>query len=602
MVESKARETIVAVSAAAILIASHFYVGYGSDFIPCTLDCGETYEAYIGALNLHRFGITHAGGLQDFAASPELASHPTVYTHNPNLGMYFRYALFRLGVHDVHPQAIWTSVPYAAGLLYMYLFLRAVSKSGILAALCLLNAATLYLLVTLWGFHGLRAFSWLLTFAPAYHLYRFSLGHPRARWQLSAAMVYAGLSIGIDYPFAVFNFFNLLSLAVLGIVPIRLKSMLGILGVSFGVPFGLRQIQIAWVMGPEFWAADFLNSMFRRVTLLGFFMRIPDDATLGWLYSARNVLKWPSPTGFQPLQGLKIMVDVYLDVLGTPLFIISGIWAAGMIILLVRGRQQSCTEQREDGPIAIGQVIVGCMGAQAVTFVLFGGYFSTFFGSALMPLLVHWIVPMFGATTYVLLANASRIVRVGRLGIPAAGILLGLFVWWRVETEVSAHLQLPPRGYPGREVLREMKGHSFVTIWISSAVSAYTHQWAARLHGPRWRVIQPGDLPFDREKDFYFFFEADRNNPRYRMPEFLFVPAINVEWIVDRRCSPYGGKVGLPVDGCTDLEGVAQRLAWLPRFKRGEDYLIYDLRKVYGGSGSTIHGVGNRGSRSNDEK
>jgi hypothetical protein len=40
-------------------------------------------------------------------------------------------------------------------------------------------------------------------------------------------------------------------------------------------------------------------------------------------------------------------------------------------------------------------------------------------------------------------------------------------------------------------------------------------------------------------------------------------------------------------DGCSDLEIMARRLAWLPLHGRGHDFLLYDLRGLYRGSGAT---------------
>ena len=183
------REVLIAGLAVVIFAGTHVHVGLRTGFIPCTLDCGETYEAYIAALNLYRFGLAHAAGLEDFAASPRAAAHPMLYTHNPDLGMYLLYVLFLARLRDVHAQAVWIGVPFAAGLLYLYLFVRAVSRNGTMAALTPRNAATLYLLVDLWGFHVLRVFSWLLTFGVAFICAGFRAGtcarRPTWQWRCS---------------------------------------------------------------------------------------------------------------------------------------------------------------------------------------------------------------------------------------------------------------------------------------------------------------------------------------------------------------------------------------------------------------------------------
>ncbi len=238
-------EILIASLAVALLLSDYLHIGLQTGFIPCVLDCGETYEGYIGALNLHRFGFRHAGGLQDFAASPQPPAHPTVYTHNPNLGMYFMYGLMQLGFVDIHAQAPWRALPFALGLAYMYAVIRGVSGSGILAALCLLNAATMYLLVTLWGFHGLRVFSWLLTFAPVFHLRRAARPSRLARWHLGIGLVYVALWLGLDYPFAVFGAVNLLALRATGLLPIPWRRLIGVLAFKRGHDHEATMAQIA---------------------------------------------------------------------------------------------------------------------------------------------------------------------------------------------------------------------------------------------------------------------------------------------------------------------------------------------------------------------
>lgn len=159
----------------AVVLGVHTWIGVRTDSLPCRLECGETYEVFIQARNLYRFGWRSAGGLQDLAASPEPVAHPMIYTHNPNLtGVPFLLLLFALGVRDLHAQTPWVTVPFLLGLAYLYVAVKVVSGDGMLAGLCLLNAAGLYLLVELWGFHVQRVWSWLLTWGVTYHVVKWS--------------------------------------------------------------------------------------------------------------------------------------------------------------------------------------------------------------------------------------------------------------------------------------------------------------------------------------------------------------------------------------------------------------------------------------------
>ncbi len=573
------REVAIAGLAVVIMAGTHLHVGLRTGFIPCTLDCGETYEAHIAALNLYRFGLAYAGGLEDFAASPRAAAHPTLYTHNPNLGMYFLYALFLAGLGDVHTQAALIGLPFAVGLLYLYLFVRGISQDGTMAALILLNAATLYLLVDLWGFHALRGFSWILTFGIAFHLHRFSSQSRRPWFHLAVAAVYMAVAFGIDYPFALFSAVMVLALGAVGIVRIRVRSLLGIVTVAFGVPFVLRQLQVASAIGPALWWTDFTYSILRRIPIARIFGTVPDEATLRAFYSAHHIINWPGDGRFAPLTWLGRVARAYWTVVGPPLALLALGWVVAVVALVRSGGRRAVKDA--EGPVAaVLSASLAIAASLVVTFAVFGEYFASFYGVVLGPLVVHWIVLVLGLTTYVLLAHVRATLRIGARVVPVGAILLGLFVLWRAGTEVRNYLTFPPRGYPGREALEELRGHSVLTLWISSAPSAYTGEWAAVLTDARWLALGPRQLEFDPQRDYYFFMEADRTNPRYRRPEFLLVPGLNIPALYERKCRALHGIASF-ADGCADLDVVARRLAWLPLYRRGSDYLIYDLRGQY---------------------
>ena len=572
-------EPLVAGVAVALLAGSYVAIGQRTGFIPCTLDCGETYHAYIGAWNLYRFGWRYAGGLEDVATGPDTLAHPTLYTHNPNLGMYVRYLLLLLGIWDIHEQAVWTFIPFGLGLLYMYLFVRAVSRSGFIAALCLINASGLYALVSLWAFHGLRVFSWLLTFGPLFHLYASSRRQGTGR-HLGAAIGYLALSFGIDYPFAVFNLVNVLGLALAKVIRMPRRRLVAVLVLGIGIPFALRQVQVAAVVGFRFWTIDFAYSLLHRLPLVARVVHAPAESGLRSLYIAHHVLRWPDPGGSNPVEWARLVFGAYASILGVPFICLVVAW--GVVVGLLSSWKTRCLARRIGRlPVILTVVISNILGAQGVTFILFGSYFSSTYGSSLMPLPVHWIVLLLGLTTWLLLANARRVWPVGRIGVPIGALLLGLFVVWRVGTDVRNEVLLPPVGYPGRQVLERMKGHSFVTYWISTPVSAYTAQWAAVLQGPRWRTVDPRDLPFRPGRDFFAFFQADGDAPRYTRPEFLFIPAIPTAALTERRCDAFRGRVAVVVDGCVNLDAMATRLRFLPLHSRGRDYLLYDLRGAY---------------------
>jgi hypothetical protein len=567
-------ERLLVTVAVLLLVAQHLSIGLRSGFLPCALDCGETYNAHVGAVNLARLGWRYAGGLHDLAVGERPDAHPTLYIHNPNIALYFEYLLLRLGVQDVHRQAAWAVLPFGAGLAYMYVFLRAAARSRLFAVICLFNASTLYMLVSLWGFNPLRGFSWLFTFAPAYHLYRAS----RARAQLAhrlAASVFLALSFGIDYPFAVFCLLHVLGLCGFRIVRLPRPRLVLFLLVAFGVPFVLRQVQVAAVVGPTFWFTDFTYSLARRIGGLGSLATVPDEVALEALYRSHGVMVWPGTGRFAPVAAAMTVGKAYYEVLGVPLLVAIVAWAAASVAVAVVGAR---TASRILGPAIVRAVaiIASLVAAQLMTLVLFGDYVAGFYGKALMPLWVHAIVPMFGLLTYVLLANVRRVLRIGRVAIPVTAALFALFLCWRLAVEVRNHRQLPPRAYPGHDVLRRLHGQSVAALWDSSVVSAYTEAWAASLQ-PHWWA-RPELPPFDPSRDYHVFFQADRDNPEYRRPHFLFVPAMNVSALESSRCPVFHRRIATYAADCVDLDAIAARLAGWPLVERGRDYLLYDLR------------------------
>lgn len=552
---SKVLATVILGLALVLLIGGHLWIGLRTDFLPCTLDCGETYEAYVAARNLVRFGWAMSGGLFDFATSPEPAAHPMLYTHNPTLGHFVLAGLFALGIRDVHAETAWLTVPFLLGMLYLYLAVWRVTGSRLLAGLCLLNASSLYLLVALWGFHADRVWSWMLTWGVTYHLKAW--GERKNSLHLCLVILYLAVSFAIDYPFALFLGSLVIALSAVGVVAIPLRRALGVVTLSIGLPVLLRQLQVAAVIGRVAWSQDVWYSLLRRVPLLTLLWPAPIGATLSEFAQTHHLIFWPGGGTFMPLTWFWILGRAYLGVLGLGLLVVLAAW-----VIALRFRHA-------DGPVAAGlRLSLAVALALGATFAVFGEYVTSFYGVYLMPLVVHWIVLLLGLTSAVLVAHWRA-----PLGV---GLLMGFLVW-RGATEASNITALPPVGYPAREALMALQGHSVATFWISSAASAYTDQWAASLLTMRW--LDGRHLRFDPAHDYYTFMERDRDNPRYQTPDFLLLPRLRA-WGLTRRCAPpLGGAISALADGCTDLESLAALVGQrLPLARRGPDYLLYDLR------------------------
>lgn len=548
--------TLVGV-AVGLLLAGHLWIGLTTDWVPCTLDCGETYENYIGARNLVRFGWRATGGLLDLAASPDPAAHPRLYIHNPSISLYAFGLLYALGVRDLHGMTPWLTLPFFAGLLYLYLAVWRLTGARLLAAMCLLIATSSYLLVHMWGFQGQRVWSWLFTWGVLYHLTKAGRAH-----RLAAAVLLA-LSMGVDYPFAVFMGVLVLVLAVGRLVPLSRWEAVGFVALALGVPFVLRQVQVAFMVGPGLWAHDFANTFARRVPLVGFFSSTLSETDLADFSRTHGLQIWPGGKGeFQPLTWLHILGRAYTAVLGPALLIVLALWVVALSQL-----------GRVTGPIAAGlRLSVALAIALVSVFLVFGQYMISFYGIFLMPLLVHWLMLLLGLGATLAVAHWRTCWR----RVPVGAFILAAFILWRVLAEANTVAVLPPRGYPGREALRAIPGASVATLWISSAPSAYTDQWAASWVTMDW--LDGRHRTFDPVRDYRSFFERDGTNPRYRTPDFIFVPRLHAYGAVFR-CLPFGEAVFSFADGCMDLEALSTMIGRrLPLARSGPDYRLYDLR------------------------
>lgn len=547
----------------ALLLLGTLGVGLATEFLPCTLDCGETYEAHVNARNLWRFGWRATGGLQDFAANPDPAAHPTLYIHNPNLGMVALAGLFWLGVRTIHAQTPWLILAFLGGMLYLYVAIRDTCQSGLLAALCLLQAASLYLLVVLWQFDALRVWSWLLTWGLVYHLVQ---GGPRRRGlHRSVAALYLVLGVGVDYPFALFLAVLTVALSALRLTALGPLRAALLAGGAVGGAVLLRQLQVALVLGPAIWWTDLSMTIVRRLPLTTLWLS-PQDPT--GFAAAHGLVVWPGGGGPpQPLTWAWVIIRAQTAVVGWPLLGIGALW---LWAVWHRSRVP-------DGPLRRGlDLSLALAAALIVATLVFGDYVASFYGIYLMPLVVHWTVVVLGLLTWWLWTHRTIRWR----AVPVGMLLLLAFVGWRGAVEARNVWTLPPVGYPGREALAEYPGASVATLWISSAPSAYTDQWAASLQTMRWLVQGPRGFIFEPTADYYAFFERDRDDPRYRRPDLLLVPRLRA-WGLLRRCSPLDGAILGFADGCSDLTQVES--AWPIAHQRGRDYLLYDLRVLRDG-------------------
>ena len=113
--------------------------------------------------------------------------------------------------------------------------------------------------------------------------------------------------------------------------PQKLRKRLiatGIIIISIAIPFTIRQIQVATVMGTEFWLKDFLYSFAIKVPGATAFLQAPSLEEINALYRSANVLR-PSASAGTPFHAL---VEFVIDLFTISTLPSTGILAFGLML------------------------------------------------------------------------------------------------------------------------------------------------------------------------------------------------------------------------------------------------------------------------------
>jgi len=256
-------------AAVALLLAAFtllcFSIWSGRNFVIPHHPFGEAEAAFLGAENLRIHGWRWAG-LQDMSTSPDPADHPLLYIHHPNFGLYFSYALNRIGISAIETQNAASFVGTIAGLLLAYLFATRLFGSSLQGfVFCALLTANVDFILN-WSFNIHRAFSYASVFGTMYAFMRFAeAGGKSAVWLLLFFVACLTL-IGTDY---MFFFWTAIALATYALLFQTRQSLAALFWIAavFGTVFALRQVQVMAGIGPSEWASDFLFQILNRLHL-----------------------------------------------------------------------------------------------------------------------------------------------------------------------------------------------------------------------------------------------------------------------------------------------------------------------------------------------
>lgn len=272
--------------------------GIRTNFIPCSTNCGETFDAIQFVDNYRLYG-TRFGLMQDMATASEPESRPFLYTHNVNLGGLIFTAAEVLGVSTLAGKQLITLAAFLGGIAYIYLTILLFTRSTFVALVAISMLAIDYVHVASYGLNALRAWHWIALFGSLFHAARlcdfresaFKVPH----W--IALLVMAMVSFGIGYDFFAIVFFSTVTAyLILDAQPVLRGRVVRTIAVvaCFCLPFFARQVHVMSVLGVEYWWRDFSYSILIKVPGVAFIAAPISLADVDAFYASWNVLRPPA--------------------------------------------------------------------------------------------------------------------------------------------------------------------------------------------------------------------------------------------------------------------------------------------------------------------
>jgi len=287
-------------TAAAIILATLSVLSLHSwqyHLLNCEQDCGESVLAIRSAEIFARHGVTF-GLLENMND----LSTPKIYTHNVNLGGLALIGLEAIGV-PWQLRLVLPLIVYGIGLAYVFLFVRRVTFSNLAGLFVVLIFSTVYWGMGAFATNALRAWHLFAFFAAAYHGFGMASGEKLALRNIAGLAVGAIAAFGCGYDFwivclSVVVCFVFFRMELLGWRAAFRRVVL--VGILFFLPFVLRQVHVASVMGASYWWQDFIYSFAIKVPFGDRLVRIPPLDEIDAWYQSMQVMRPPAQPG-QPL-------------------------------------------------------------------------------------------------------------------------------------------------------------------------------------------------------------------------------------------------------------------------------------------------------------
>jgi hypothetical protein len=526
--------------------------GARHSFISCAANCGEAFDALQYVENFRLYGFTY-GLIQDMATSPVLAGHPFLYTHNVNLAGILFVLLDAVGVTALWAKQLLTLAAFAGGLYYVYRATAYHSRSVLLGGVALLLFATDYEHVLSFGLNPLRAWHWLVIFGLLFHVGRLAGDVQRVeRTDQLLTLVFATLAFGIGYDFWIICLFISSALTVLILPRPRwsqnaLRCSRWLVG-GFLVPLALRQVQIAVVLGPSFWAKDLYYSVLIKVSLLNRLLPPISTADVDQFYATAGVLRPPAVPASStdevlgtlhdmltfvtiPTAGLlPVVLAMLVGVACVVVAMLDATWPSGLARLLPNARRAASVDA--------GEPLLGV--SRMVAALLLG----TIVGLGVFaPLSLHvYLKHQFPLVAAPLLLTEAIVITALIRTVSGRGALPPVWLRWAAMVSLcilsADHFVVQaddlraaaPVDLSWTDAVTKRSGSTFAVSWIPNSVSSFTDNWVVGVQpGKEQQILErlrQGGPPFE-VNDYFLFGERDaaQHLNQYLSPDYwLYFP------------------------------------------------------------------------------
>lgn len=524
-----------------------------NDYIPCAENCGEAFGVLKYPQDYKLYGFKY-GLLEDQATAKEPNRTPYLYTHNLNLPGIMYVLIDSIGLKELWMKQLVTLFIHGLGLFYLFLAVSYLGQSQLLGFVTLCLFCLDYEYVFNFAMNPLRAWHWLALFGLLYHVGKLIIEPANQRVKnLIGMFILNILAFGLGYDFFVIC-------AVISMTLILVKARRPLFGrrnihfvflffCSLCLPFILRQLQVAYVLGPAFLIKDITYSIATKIPLLRYFFSMLSNQEIADYFLSIGIYR-PHTTGSIPvLDFIKHVLLLFrytlLPMIG--IFTLLLTFCATIIttgISIISLCPGWANKFKGKSPKVYWEKIVSS--SHLVVIIVLGSVLGILiFPQHNVQIYVKHLVPLLAASFYIIKAVVITAViyylatkSASKLRVKyIAAIMALIFI-------VSDHLivqyynirEKQPYDMTWISAIQQRKNATFVTSWASIAVSVFTnkdvvelspHQQEGlleRLHNKRrpFEKIEDYTLPIRSPNernvsllrpDYWLYFSTDNMSP-----------------------------------------------------------------------------------------